>query len=118
MHPPLGHLRGVYLAQPPRQRQSVILIVDRGIALILGLFTGLAAFGGSLLNWSFVMAGTASTNMLMFGVTVLLILAWKTAGWYGLDRWILPLLGTPWTPGRLRSDGHEAQSPVRPPAPA
>ena len=73
-----------------------------GIALILGLFTGLAAFGGSLLNWSFVMAGTASTNMLMFGVSVLLILAWKTAGWYGLDRWLLPRLGTPWAPGRVR----------------
>src|SRR3954468_18369774 len=41
-----------------------------GIALILGLFTGLAAFGGSLMNWAFVMAGTASTNMLLFGVAV------------------------------------------------
>jgi len=73
-----------------------------GVALILGLFTGLAAFGGSLLNFSFVMAGTASTNMLMFGVAVLLILAWKNAGWIGLDRWALPLVGTPWAPGRVR----------------
>src|SRR5579884_1180463 len=73
-----------------------------GIALILGLFTGIAAFGGSLLNWSFAMAGTASTNMLMFSVSVLLILAWKTAGWYGLDRWVLPLVGTPWQAGRIR----------------
>jgi len=27
---------------------------------------------------------------------VLLILAWKNAGYIGLDRYLLPLLGTPW----------------------
>jgi thiosulfate dehydrogenase [quinone] large subunit len=73
-----------------------------GIALILGAFTGIAAFGGSLMNWSFVMAGTASTNMLLFGIAVLLMLAWKVAGWYGLDRWLLPAVGTPWAGGRVR----------------
>ena len=87
-----------------------------GVALILGAFTGLAAFGGSLLNWSFVMAGTASTNMLLFAVAALVILAWKVAGWYGLDRWLLPALGTPWRPGRLlrESDGQGAVSGHRP----
>jgi thiosulfate dehydrogenase [quinone] large subunit len=83
-----------------------------GLALILGLFTGLAAFGGSLMNWSFVMAGTASTNMLLFGVTVPIILAWKIAGWYGLDRWALQWIGTPWTPGRLVV-GRTAPTPTR-----
>ena len=73
-----------------------------GVALILGAFTGVAAFGGSVMNWSFVMAGTASTNMLLFGLAVLLMLAWKVAGWYGLDRWLLPALGTPWAAGRVR----------------
>jgi thiosulfate dehydrogenase [quinone] large subunit len=29
------------------------------------------------------------------------MLAWKTAGWLGFDRWLLPLLGVPWQPGRL-----------------
>ncbi|HLH21742.1 MAG TPA: DoxX family protein [Chloroflexota bacterium] len=72
-----------------------------GVALILGLFTGIAAFGGSVMNWSFVMAGTASTNMALFGLAIPIILAWKIAGWYGLDRWVLPLIGTPWAPGRL-----------------
>jgi thiosulfate dehydrogenase [quinone] large subunit len=28
-------------------------------------------------------------------------LAWRTAGWWGLDRWLLPLLGTPWAPGQI-----------------
>jgi len=31
------------------------------------------------------------------------VLAWRNAGWIGLDRWLLPALGTPWTPGRLFS---------------
>ena len=26
----------------------------------------------------------------------LLVLAWKTAGYIGLDRFLMPLLGTPW----------------------
>jgi thiosulfate dehydrogenase (quinone) large subunit len=71
-----------------------------GIALLLGAFVGIAAFFGAFLNWNFMMAGTASINPLMFIITILLILAWKTAGWIGLDRWLLPMLGTPWTPGQ------------------
>jgi thiosulfate dehydrogenase [quinone] large subunit len=70
-----------------------------GIALIVGAFVGIAAFFGAFLNWNFMMAGTASINPLMFVVTILLILAWKTAGWWGLDRWLLPAIGTPWQPG-------------------
>ncbi len=68
-----------------------------GIGLILGAFVGLAAFFGALLNWNFIMAGTASTNGLLFALAIALILAWKVAGWYGLDRWLLPLIGTPWS---------------------
>jgi thiosulfate dehydrogenase [quinone] large subunit len=48
------------------------------------------------MNWNFVMAGAASTNGMLFAIAVLLVLAWKVGGWYGLDRWLLPLLGTPW----------------------
>ena len=67
-----------------------------GVALILGAFTGIAAFFGAFLNWNFLMAGTASTNGMMLVLTVGLILAWKIAGWIGLDRFLLPLVGTPW----------------------
>ena len=72
-----------------------------GIGLVLGIFTGIAAFMGGFMNWNFMMAGSASVNPMLFALSVLLILAWKTAGWWGLDRWLLPLLGTPWKPGRL-----------------
>ena len=72
-----------------------------GLALILGVFTGMAAFFGGFMNWNFMMAGSASTNPLLFVLAMFLVLAWKTAGWWGLDRWLMPLLGTPWKPGRL-----------------
>lgn len=67
-----------------------------GIMLILGAFVGIFAFAGAFMNWNFIMAGAASANGLMFAASVLLILAWKVAGWWGLDRWLLPLVGTPW----------------------
>ena len=73
--------------------------IATGVALIVGLLVGIAAFFGGFMNWNFIMAGTASTNGLMFVLAIALMLAWKVAGWYGLDRWLLPLLGTPWEPG-------------------
>jgi len=85
-----------------------------GICLVLGAFTGIAAFFGGFMNWNFMMAGSASTNPLLFTGAVLLILAWKTAGYYGLDRYLLPLLGTPWKPAFvLKPKAH-----VTEPAPA
>jgi thiosulfate dehydrogenase [quinone] large subunit len=71
-----------------------------GVALILGAFVGIAAFFGGFMNWNFIMAGSASTNPLLFVAEIALILAWKTAGWYGLDRILLPRLGTPWNRSR------------------
>ncbi|MBE0408594.1 MAG: DoxX family protein [Anaerolineales bacterium] len=78
-----------------------------GVALILGAFTGIAAFFGGFMNWNFMMAGAASTNPLLFTISILLILAWKNAGWFGFDRFLLPLLGTPWRPGRIFSPEKE-----------
>ena len=72
-----------------------------GVALLLGLFTGIAAALGALLNFSFVFAGSAGVNPAMILVSILLILAWRNAGWYGLDRYLLPRLGTPWHRGTL-----------------
>jgi thiosulfate dehydrogenase [quinone] large subunit len=69
-----------------------------GVLLILGAFTGVAAFLGAFMNWNYMMAGTASTNPLLFLLAVFIMLAWKTAGYWGLDRFLLPLLGTPWRP--------------------
>ncbi len=67
-----------------------------GILLLLGVFTGLAAFAGAFMNWNFMLAGSASTNPMLFVVAVGLLLAWKVSGYFGLDYYLLPRLGTPW----------------------
>ena len=71
-----------------------------GIGLIIGGFTAIAAFFGAVMNMSFMLAGTVSSNPVMFTAAILIMLAWKVAGWYGLDRWLLHEVGTPWQPGR------------------
>lgn len=67
-----------------------------GLGLIFGVLTGLAAFFGAFMNMSFLLAGTASTNPVLFTLAIGLILAWRVAGYYGIDRWLLPRLGVPW----------------------
>lgn len=67
-----------------------------GLGLIVGMFTAIAAFFGALMNVAFLFAGTLSSNPRMLLLSVFLMLAWKVAGWYGLDRWVLLKLGTPW----------------------
>ena len=67
-----------------------------GIALIIGAFVGIAAFFGAFMNWNFVMAGSASSNGLLLVLAIFLVLAWKVAGYYGADYYLLRKLGTPW----------------------
>lgn len=72
-----------------------------GLGLIVGLFTGVAAFFGAFMNLNFLLAGTVSVNPILGVLSLGLVMAWKVAGYYGIDRWALPLLGTPWRPGRI-----------------
>lgn len=72
-----------------------------GIALIVGALTGIAAFAGVLMNANYLLSGTVSLNPILIILGTLLLLAWRNAGWLGLDRFLLPLLGTPWQPGAL-----------------
>ncbi|WP_428194496.1 DoxX family protein [Deinococcus saxicola] len=64
-----------------------------GVALIVGLFTGVAAFFGGVMNASYLLAGTVSTNPLLFILATWLVLGWRVAGWWGLDRWVLVRFG-------------------------
>jgi thiosulfate dehydrogenase (quinone) large subunit len=64
-----------------------------GAALILGFLTGIAAFFGGFMNWNFLMAGSASTNPVLFVISIALILAWKVAGHIGADYFLLRPLG-------------------------
>jgi thiosulfate dehydrogenase [quinone] large subunit len=67
-----------------------------GIALLAGALVGVAAFFGVVMNMSYLLAGSTSVNPIMFAFAVGLMLAWRVAGHYGLDRWLLPRLGVPW----------------------
>ena len=98
-----------------------------GLGLIFGCLTGLAAFFGALMNMSFLLAGSASTNLVMFTLAIGLVLGWRVAGYFGIDRWLLPSTGTPWergpvlggtAPGTLApagaAPGATQSSPARP----
>lgn len=67
-----------------------------GIGLIIGAFVGIAAFFGAFMNWNFIMAGSASSNGLLLALAIVLVLAWKVAGYMGADRFLLRRLGVPW----------------------
>jgi len=80
-----------------------------GLGLIFGVLTGVAAFFGATMNMSFLLAGSASTNPVLFTLAIGLILAWRVAGYYGLDRYLLPMLGVPW---KAHVDVHQAAPQV------
>jgi len=79
-----------------------------GIGLLTGTLVGIAAFFGALMNMSFLLAGSASVNPVLFTFAVGLMLAWKVAGYYGVDRWLLPMLGVPWH-SRVSTGGPQPQ---------
>jgi thiosulfate dehydrogenase [quinone] large subunit len=62
-----------------------------GLLLILGLFTGVAAVAGLTLNLVYMFTGSAGVNPAYAIVAVFLILAWRNAGYLGLDGFALPM---------------------------
>jgi len=67
-----------------------------GLGLLVGALVGLSAFVGTFMNFNYMLAGSASTNPVLFGLAVFLVLASKVGGHWGLDRRLLSALGTPW----------------------
>jgi thiosulfate dehydrogenase [quinone] large subunit len=49
----------------------------------------------------------------MIIISTLLILAWRNAGYIGLDRWALPALGTPWHRGAAFDRGDRTTHDTR-----
>jgi thiosulfate dehydrogenase [quinone] large subunit len=79
-----------------------------GLGFLFGGLVGFAAFFALLMNFSFVFAGSTSTNPLLILLEVVLLLGWRAPGWWGVDRFLLPLLGTPWQPGPMGQEGRPA----------
>ena len=75
-----------------------------GVALIIGAFTGIAAFFGLFMNLNYLLAGTVSINPILFTLSIGLIMAWKIAGYIGADHYLLPYLGTPWQSKSIASN--------------
>jgi thiosulfate dehydrogenase [quinone] large subunit len=63
-----------------------------GLGLILGCLTTAAAFFALLMNFSYLMAGTVSTNPFDILLGVFIVAAGYNAGRIGLDRWIVPMV--------------------------
>ena len=84
-----------------------------GIGLLVGGLTAIAAFSGMLMNFTFLYAGSVSSSPTFIILGMLIIIGWRVAGWWGLDRVLLPWLGTPWEPGRLRPR-RDVAAPERP----
>jgi thiosulfate dehydrogenase [quinone] large subunit len=81
-----------------------------GILLLVGLFTGAAAFCGIGLNVIYMFSGSAGVNPAYALVSVFLILAWRNAGYIGLDRLALPAVS-----GWLHSHGGKRHGATRTP---
>jgi thiosulfate dehydrogenase (quinone) large subunit len=64
-----------------------------GLGLILGLFTGVAAFFGFFMNLNFMLAGAVSTNPIMLVLALILMMTHRVAGYWGLDRYVARYCG-------------------------
>jgi thiosulfate dehydrogenase [quinone] large subunit len=61
-----------------------------GLGLLVGLLTGIAAFGAVFMSANFVLSGVLGQNPALIILGALLMVAWRNAGWIGLDRWLIP----------------------------
>jgi thiosulfate dehydrogenase (quinone) large subunit len=119
-HPDVSGWYAVFLQQvalPNAELFSYLVTFGEilvGVALMVGLLTGVAAFFGGFMNASYLFAGTVSTNPILLLLAFLIVLAWRVAGFWGIDRWALPMLGVPGYPGTLFQPAAPSVAPTRP----
>jgi thiosulfate dehydrogenase [quinone] large subunit len=77
----------------------VVAFGETSLSLAVWVFLPGLPLSLAFMNMNYMLAGSISTNPILLFLSIFLILAWKTAGWWGLDRWVLIDLGTPWSPG-------------------
>ncbi len=79
----------------PGQGQNLLAfgLTLAGIALILGVFTAPAALIAGCVSAGMWFSENPAVSAGLLALVLILVLTWRTAGWIGLDRWVLPLLG-------------------------
>ena len=63
-----------------------------GAALILGFLTRFSAAMGLVMSFAYLFAGTSGDNPLMVLLALPIVLVGVSAGYYGIDRYLLPFL--------------------------
>jgi thiosulfate dehydrogenase (quinone) large subunit len=79
-----------------------------GLGFLFGGLIGFTAFFALLMNFAFLFAGTTSSNPMLIMLGVVVLLGWRVAGWWGIDRLLLPRLGAPWSPHRRSGEQRTA----------
>ncbi len=64
-----------------------------GLAVLVGAGVAIAAGRGLAMNFGYMLAGSASSNPVLALLEIGLILAWKNAGYYWLDFFLLRRFG-------------------------
>lgn len=88
-----GLIRHVFL--PNAELLSYLVAVGEllvGVALIGGIFTRFAATMGLTMNLAYLLAGVSSASPMMIMIELPILLVGATAGYYGIDRYLLPFL--------------------------
>ena len=65
-----------------------------GLGLILGACTTIALIAGAFMNLNFLLAGTTSTNPILYTIALFLLVAGPAAYAWGVDRYAIPWVKT------------------------
>ncbi|NSL52138.1 DoxX family protein [Calidifontibacillus erzurumensis] len=79
-----------------------------GIGLIIGCLTIPALLAGAFMNLNFLLAGTTSTNPVLYTVAIILLAAGSASYYYGVDRFLVPYMKEKFGKKRMKeeTEGH------------
>lgn len=70
----------------------VVAEILLGVSLIVGALVGVVALVGAFVSWNSIMVGITGANPVLLPLALLLVFAWKVAGYVGADYFLLPWL--------------------------
>lgn len=77
-----------------------------GLGLILGLATIPAIVAGAFMNLNFMLAGTTSTNPILYTAAIILLFAGSGAYYFGVDRYTVPFIKGYFNKNNPKNDAH------------